>query len=212
MKKFVIYAICTCLLFFGVFGFSSCRASSDSLKNEGLEIISLISEMIESDSYDVIILSGVSAYEDSIAKIKAGDYTAPNGVYEIEVSLDYFTTFYDIDQYELSERLKDYIGDMYVNSVVSMINSKNGVFSVALSSVYTATDCFVDKSISENHIYLYAFENGYPIIVSFVPYSDGAVMATGHLVVDDNFDTSSTEGIKNYLEKIGFDEITVTEK
>ena len=211
-KRFGIYALCACLLLSTVLFFSSCGSSSDALKNEGLEVISLMNEMIISEDYAEMLLGNVSAYEETIVKVKGGNYSEPKGVYEIEVSPDLILKEYNEDSAELSNALKKYLSTAAFASFAATINSRNGSNSVALSAVYAASNYFVDKNITDGHIYLYCFENGYPIIVSFVPRSDGIVQATGNLIIDDGIGTSNAESIEDYLIKFGFSDITVTEK
>lgn len=62
----------------------------------------------------------------------------------------------------------------------------------------------------ENPIYLYTYENGNPVAVTFIAGEDGAVSASGTFVICDALTFESAEDVEAFFEEVEV-EVEVTE-
>lgn len=69
--------------------------------------------------------------------------------------------------------------------MANMINARLGVNYLALSSILSAQELFVNEAVTEDTAYLYFYRDAYPVMVSFRVGEDGAIYATGTYLFDD---------------------------
>ena len=74
---------------------------------------------------------------------------------------------------------------------------------ISLSAMLTATELFTCEGIRENTVfhYLYVFQEGLPIIVTYRTGRDGAVWASGKLLYDKGLNLTSAAELKAYMEE-----------
>ena len=209
MKKVLsivlICAICVCCV--------SCGGAAPSITERGEEVIALIGEIAASDDYLDVMTGNMSAYEKLLAEVRAVDYSEISAVYELELSREQlFLKLYGIHlgMDELSEAVENKLTDGLGSELATHINSKDKMPAAVVSTVYTASKTFVDKSIEENRYLLYTLEGGYPVLVSFMPGEDGAVYATAKMILSSSFEATDAEQISSSFAKMGFDGINVT--
>lgn len=208
MKKwFCLFLAMVMLMSFGACGSSKdmddidaddreAEASSQSLYEQGLEVVSLMDEMVRSDEY-------VSTFTDSddivekIQSIRDGEFSTPKAVYAISVSQDRLMYREEIGDLEgMSEELKGVLYDRIFESLITQMNGMGGVVSLAASSVCTVEKAFVNRDVTDNVIYLYTYENAAPVAVTFVVGEDGAVSASGWFILYEEFACDSAEEIE----------------
>lgn len=194
-------------------GMVSCNGASKSVLDKGDEIVDLVSEMIKSDEYANIMLGNVSAYDEFLSELKAADFSKVTAIYELKVSQDELIELLasnngDIDK--LPKSLKDRLVRGLGSSLVSRINSQAGIEELAISSLFNASKCYVDKSIKETQYLLYVFESGYSMLISFVPHEDGAVTASGSLVLNDMLAYETADKVEASFKASGINTITAT--
>lgn len=173
------------------------------LYENGMNIINTMVEMAGSDIYISLIgFSGENKIQEIIDEVAQGSYSQPKSVYQIKFTdsvVDNFAyyllgeEFTDYDK--ISDTIKEQIEKKAVNSFATMINAAQGTNVLAASSVIQAGECFVCKGMGEKRAYLYLFEKGYPVVVSYSPGKDGAVSANGVFLFDD----ISLEDLEKYL-------------
>lgn len=177
-----------------------------SLYEHGMDVVMLMDEMVSSSSYGSL-MSSSEEIEQMRLMLAAGDYAAPQAVYEIEV-----LSFRDIlalaESEDITEPFSDSLQNMLDNrsaaSLVSLVNSRNGAAALASASVYTAGKTFVSSETAESTLYLYTFRNGNPIAVAFTVGEDNTVTATGTFLMIDGFDAKSAEQLRDLLREAGF--------
>ena len=59
------------------------ESDEKSLREHGMDVIKVMEEMVKSSEYGSLIGSNADAVEEIRADLAAGDYTAPQAVYEI---------------------------------------------------------------------------------------------------------------------------------
>jgi hypothetical protein len=96
--------------------------------------------------------------------------------------------------------------------VLSRISSKKSPEQFVLTSMLQTSSSFTDASVTESFLYLYVYESGAPITVSFQPQSDGIVQAFASPLFWSDLDTSTAESIAAcFKEALGSPELcTVT--
>jgi len=190
----------------------SCDGASESVIDRGDEIVELVSEMVNSDEYINIMLGNVSAYEDLLSEIREIDFSRAT-IYELKASEDELVELLTAkrgDADKLSESLKDKLVCGLGSSFASYINLGTSTEKVIISSVFNTSKSFVDKSIKENQYLLYVFESGYSMLISFVPHEDGAVVASGSLILNDSLELDNADQIEASLKALGIKTITAT--
>lgn len=193
MKKIALLFVLICL----VLNISACEKSvrKDSqdvdLYHAGLDMISIMEEMIQSEEYADII--GADGVEELLELVDTNDYDYPTAVYSISMpeihDLIKILDFSVADQWNgLSDNLKGQIEKKITfSTIVSMINAQQGSQRIAFSSVYTATDKNENIKVDDTIIYLYVFKEGTPIAITFS--KSGSVV--GQFVFLEDIDTLS---------------------
>lgn len=160
------------------------KKSEKPLYKQGMEIVELIDEKVHSDAYLNLIATGTIAESDFIAEMKETDYAKPDEIYEIVFPED---TLEELWKSELTEDMEDMpkllkkeMEGRLLGGFVNLINGKNGALALACSGVLTSNVLFVDEDAKEQNImYVYCYENAYPVAVTFTYGKNGAVMASG---------------------------------
>ncbi len=177
MKKFSIVI----LVFLLALTMTACGKShnEEALIDLGLEVTKTMQEMVYSDEY--ISLYAAIEFEDEIVKFQATDYDSPIAVYSVEIpnAKDVLLKLgsENIDDYDkLSDNLKEQLEQrVSFSSIISSINAQSGTKTMALCSILTATKYDKDMELDKNIAYLYVFEKGAPIAVTFTKsgYANG---------------------------------------
>lgn len=202
MKKLSVY-----LIFFLVFTLLLCAcgntaSSEKSLYDQGLDIIALMDEAVRSDGY-LDLFTSSDALRTTIQEITEGNYTAPSAVYSIRFPEDALFQFCGTSAPEnLSESLLAYLNHRLLPAAVTQLNATGGVEKLSASSVCTISKAFVNSTLTEDILYLYTFETGFPISVVFTPGENGAVSATGTFLLLADFPCSSPEEIEAFFGEI----------
>ncbi len=202
MKK-ILFTLLICVLFAA--GLVSCEKKDaqpeTSLNDRGMEIVSLMDEMVRDEGW--VAQYGFLDSKEYGKKLRNGDYTEPSVAYEI--SFPEGPTTLNVN---LSDKLYDYYVRNY--SLPSFVNNMNGAAgneALAAASIFSAQSCFVNRSTEGNRLYLYVFDEGYPIAVIFHAGENGAYRATGHFILNESFAVDSSESIENSINITG---VTVT--
>ncbi len=199
MKKFsiIIFAFLIAL------AMTACGKSHNSHNEEalfdlGIEVAKTMQEMVYSDEY--ISLYAAIEFEDEIVKFQATDYDSPIAVYSVEIpsAKDVLSKLgsKNIDDYDkLSDNLKEQLDHrVSFSSIISSINAQIGTNTMALCSLLTATKYDKDIELDKSIAYLYVFEEGIPIVVTFTNsgYANGQF-----LLLSDSKSYEDISGIFN---------------
>lgn len=178
-------------------------SQTSELYAQGLILVSEMEEMVQSEAW-VSSFTGDPAVKEIVSDAGQGDFSRPKAVYELrfsEQSATSFTGQADLSSY--SESLQKRIRAAVQAAAASRINAMGGAETLAAASICTVTDTFVCDALAGNTLYLYTYENAVPAMVSFVSGQDGAVSATGVLILYDGFLPDSSEEVKQFLEGFG---------
>lgn len=174
------------------------KGESKSIYEQGLTLVSLLQEMAGSDSYLQLYSSMLEA-QQILSDAANGDYTAPRAVYRIRISDA--AVFAGIET--LPDTLRDYASSRIQSSLANLINAQSGSSILAAASICTAEKTFVCSDFTGNTTYLYTYDSGVPVLVTFLAGEDGAVAAHGSFVLSEDFGTESAADIRQSLETFG---------
>ena len=204
MKKFSIVIF----VFLLVLAMTACGKSHNSHYEEvlfdlGIEVTKTMQEMVYSDEY--ISLYTAIEFEDEIVKFQAMDYDSPIAVYSVEIpnAKDILSKLgiENIEEYDkLSDNLKEQLDHkVSFSSIISSINAQSGTNTMALCSLLTATKDDKDVELDKSIAYLYVFEEGIPIAVTFTKsgYANGQFLllndSNSYEDISEIFNTYSCE-------------------
>ncbi len=190
--------------------FTSCNETTKSLVECGEDVISLMAEMVDSENYGSLY-NLPAAYDKTISNLRDGNYSKSSAVYELSISEDELFESIDtsIDKESFSEDLYKHICSSAHASFASRINQKGGVEAVSVSTAFSAQKSFVNKEMDANKVYLYVFENGCPILITFVAGEDGSFRAIGYFIINDTFVTDDEHSIIESCKFLGINDVTV---
>ena len=103
----------------------------------------------------------------------------------------------------ISAELKENLLSRSFGSLITQINGYAGLNKLAASSVLTLGTSFVDSSITEDMIYIYTFENAFPVAVTFSIGEDGAVSAGGNFIMYEDFTCGSVGEVQEFFSEFG---------
>lgn len=201
MKKYICF-----FMAFSIFAVTLCGCGErDMNENEvfnpdlystGLEIASLIAEKASSEDW-----ADANGVNDNVKefgeKIAEGDYSKPTKVYEITID-DEKKFEYKMGLSKVSSDIKKEMKTAFFSGIPNIVTGAYGTLQLAASATYTATKLFVNNDLKEDMLYIYCFDDGYPICVSFTKGEDGAVLAKGTVGFGDDFvdKVKEIEGLK----------------
>jgi hypothetical protein len=92
----------------------------------------------------------------------------------------------EVDENSFKGEAKEYADKILGANLGTTIMTKvSGTMALAASSLVKKTDLFVDTSVTKTEVYVYIYDEAYPVFVAFTPGEDGAVSATGTYVIVD---------------------------
>ncbi len=180
-------------------------SSTKSLYRHGMDVVALMDEMLRNDFY-LKAMSGSSDIQAKADELARGNYTNPKAVYQI-TPLPFTSLMVLLEGKvdglgELSPTLLEHLDTKSAPALLNRLNAMDGALTLATTSVYTAGKTFVSGMVTENIIYLYTFEEGYPIAITFTKGEGGAVSATGTFLMTDTISTESLEELKSSLQEL----------
>jgi len=195
MKKFSVVLLILC----AILVFSACEKTEyPTFEEKGMELVDIMEDMINTEEY--LEIYGIRDEEvlELIENAAEGDYSEAEHVYELK--------FYDladdmIDNYnKLPHSLKEMMKNRAYGSYISQLNTATGSIPLVAASMTTASTVFLTDE-TENTIYIYTFEEGYPIAVAFAVNDEGICSASGTFLFGaDNYDFSSQKNLEESLD------------
>jgi hypothetical protein len=159
-----------------------------TLYDRGINLIQEMNTIINDENYRKMI--GVSEeLESNVDELAEMDYTQPKAVYRVTNLEDYVNLamyMSEVDENSYKGEAKEYADKVLkANLGTTLMAQVSGTMAIAASSLVKKTDMFVDTSVTETEVYVYIYDEAYPVFVSFTPGEDGAVSATGTYVIVD---------------------------
>ena len=179
--------------------------TDDKLVNTGLAAIKSMKECTTSEIYRKMLFSSDSWMEKMVGTVKAEDVTEPKAIYEVEtdyqILLAYLTgessmpkTLEEINNEPDSVKAK--MERSFFSSIPTMINARQGSEVIAFVSTFSESGNILYETFSGKKSFIYVFENGYPVWVTFMAGDDGIVSYTAQwMYVKDDAGLSSEEDV-----------------
>ncbi len=200
MKKIVSVLLLSALLLVSC---GTAAVEETSLYVRGTEIVAMLDELAGSEEYLGVYTASPEIME-ILGNVAEGDHTSPKTVYEIVIPSEMILALSEAEVAPgMSDELRTNILNRTQGTVAATVNSRNGVNTLAATSVCTVGKTFVNSSLTAATIYLYTFENATPVIVTFTPGDDHTVSASGTFLMSEDIDTSSADTVAAFFEEYG---------
>ena len=201
MKKILMIG-----MLFMALGLTACGEDKEetSLYNQGLEIVSLMNEMVNNEAY----VKNFTANDEILSIVKGiseGNYDVPREVYEINLGDNVSGLLFGENESSItmSDQLKRVMEKKAVSAVVTQINAYGGATNLAASTVCTAGLSFVNDQIAEDLIYIYLYEEAKPVAVTFLSEGNGIVSANGCFLMVDEAEPFGENELISLFEEMG---------
>ncbi len=182
---------------------TGCAGSDKSLYEHGMDVVTdMYALASDSDYAEAMLGSANDEMAEIIEHISEGDNTAPTGVYEIGPAEEVLEELLDSADIKLTEEQEDIIAARLHGSVASQINAGYGVAAIAASSAFSGSKLFVTTEEVNGMMYLYVFEDAFPVLVTFVQGEDGATSASGTFLLGEGFDELDGKELTEQLSDI----------
>lgn len=183
---------------------SETSETSSSLYEEGLLLVSDVYELASDETYiDVMISEDLKEHTNQIA---ACSYDRVSGVYRVgnaEGIWNLALLSFEMEQGSLSEAAQRSIRNAGAKIANIWIGRMGGVEQLAAASVLMVSSCFVNTSLLQPEVYIYTYEDAYPVWVSFVPGKDGAVSANAQCLYWDGMRGADADAINAAISDMG---------
>ncbi len=182
---------------------TGCAGSGKTLYEHGMDVVTDMHALAaDSDYAEAMLGSATDEMAEIIEHICSGDHTAPIAVYEIGPADEVLEELLDSADMKLTEEQEHIISARLFGSVASQINAGYGVTTLAASSAFTGSKLFVTDEAVNGTLYLYVFEDAYPVLMTFTQGEDGATAASGMFLLGDGFDGLDGEELTEQLSDI----------
>ena len=197
-KKFIV--ILTVIMILSVTACGT-KKEQDSIYEHGLEVVALMNEMADNQSY-VQMFTGNTQISEVIQSNTDGDYSKPKAVYEVVLQKDNFQGLLgnEATQISMSDELKKIINKKVNASVITQLNAHGGSENLAASTICTAEISFVNSEVKADVIYIYVYENTAPVAVIFLQEGNDIVSANGTFMFGEEFINLTEESISELFE------------
>lgn len=181
-----------------LFALSGC-GEKKRLVDHGMDVVELIEEALNSEEY-VKIYSTNDEVAQMFEELAQGDFSEPDAVYAITIDTDELMDLADVDGYEdMPDTLQKAVKNRMLGAVSNLLNAPMGTYALMVSSICSMGKTFVYEEEIEYQIYLYIFEDAKPIMVSFASGEDGAMGASGTIILTDEFECDSADELEDIL-------------
>jgi hypothetical protein len=198
MKK----TLCILLLAVLCLSFAACGAQK-SLYDYGMDIIEVIDEKGSNRDYLYATIGSPTIVDGAIERMNNTDDSTPVAVYELVIDTDrLISEIANFNISDMSPALKRSIEITAINSIALRLNSSAGSEAVAISSVLSYGKSFVCGGLKNDTVYIYEFENGYPVFVTFIKGDDNIMSVNGNVVFVDNLDLDHFSNDYTSIKKI----------
>ena len=196
-KNLVIFSVILIL------SLTACGSKKEqvSLYERGLEVVDLMDEMADSQSY-VQMFTGNAKISNVIQNNTNGDYSKPQTVYEVVLRKDNYQGLIGNEdiQTTMSDELERIMKKKVHASLITQINAYGGSENLAASTICTAGISFVNKEEKDDVIYIYVYENTAPVAITFLQEGNDIVSANGTFMFGEELMNLTEETILQLFE------------
>ncbi|WP_191016376.1 hypothetical protein [Treponema zioleckii] len=182
---------------------ASKKQKDNSLVEHGLSSISLMSEKAKSKDYVSLLFGNYNdQVNQKISELASSEMEKPTHIYRLDgdflsnfnLLLSTFGASFSEDSIkDFSPRLQTELLKRLFTSFPSIWNAKLGTTEIAAAAIFTTQTTFVSNDLKEDCIYIFEFQDAYPVAVTFLGYEGNAVTAQADFIFDRDFVKSLTE-------------------
>ena len=199
MKKKILVVLFVIL----ILSLTACGSKKEqvSLYERGLEVVDLLDEMADSQSY-VQMFTGNTQISEVIQSNTNGDYSKPQAVYEVVLQKDNYQGLLGNEdtQRAMSDELERIMEKKVNASLITQMNAYGGSENLAASTICTTDIFFVNSEIKEDVIYIYVYENTAPVAITFLQEGNDIVSANGTFLFGEELVNLTEETILQLFE------------
>lgn len=182
------------------------------LYDKGLSMIEAL-ETLKNDAGYIKNAGLTGELQDVYQRLKAVEYNTLVDVFRVSHLDDSIETFVAIAPEKMEDSSKAYFKENMVRSMGNMIVSYSaGVEELAVTGMLNYETSFVNSKLATSEAYIYCYQDAYPILVTFVPGSDGSVWAKAGYLFDDSLMNAKPEvlgdAIRGYFNASSLERIT----
>lgn len=178
-------------------------SSNTSFYDKGQEMILTMHELVCDEGY-IKAMGAMDDLREIIDTIGGMDYSSPAHVYRVsnmnEV-LPNVMLMSEVYTDGMSDSVEVVMKKQLVRSMANQITAMyTGTFAVAVQSIFVVDTSFVNTLAKDMELYIYTYDDAYPVIASFIPEGDGAVSArVSYVIVDDLIGADNETISKNVM-------------
>lgn len=177
-------------------GCGEAKKEPPTLYDKGLAVVATLAGELNGEYVGYFISTEVAKLAEELAE---QDYSDPVCVYELKYADGGLKRFLlTVTGDDIPQEVMDRMGGF--TYLANMLNGRKGTDYLALSSILTATELFVNETVTQDAAYLYFYEDAYPVLVSYQAGEDGAVYAVGSFLFSDTLKERGTDGLDELLE------------
>lgn len=217
MKKKCIIFICIFIVFVLVADVIALKVISDknkpkdtkstnnnvesSLYDRSLDMIGALSELVADENYRNNV--GLpKKLEGIVSSLLEMNYSKPYAVYRV-ANLDNILEFIISGvSVTLDDDIKKYIEIDFSDGICNMILSSYGSEAIAANAIFNINNVFTDENVTENEMFIYVYEDAYPVAVTYIIGENGAVLANASYLISDEFIGTDIDELEKLL-KVG---------
>ena len=210
MKKAILTATILLTILCLACGAKAKSKKPKTLIEHGLSLISLMKEKAGNQSFLNLMTNGNDGIAEKMKEIASGNVSKSSAVYCMSGDfynfgiflfnrMDLSGTWKNPEEDFYSAPLKEEMNKRFVSAIPASWNARVGSTELAAASLLESEKSFVSKKLKSDCIYIFEFQNAYPVAVCFLRYDDGAVLAKATHIFDRNF----VPKLKEVLEKFG---------
>ncbi len=178
---------------------TGCGSDSKTLYEHGQNIISEMSALAANEEYGKVMTGGASDEINAFAaELAKGDYGFPTAVYRLEFDTEQLEDYYNVDGNAIDD-VRDIFSHRLYASIPSVLNAGSGASAVAAASVYTGSKLFVYDGDTDYTMYLYSYDDAYPVIVVFTHGEGGATSANGTFLLVEELRDCNYDDLCNFM-------------
>ena len=210
MKKAILTATTMLISICIACGAKAISKKPKTLIEHGLSLISLMKEKAGNQSFLNLMSNGNDGIAEKMKEIASGNVSKASAVYCMSGDFYNFGTFLfnrmdlsgtwkNPEEDFYSAPLKEEMNKRFVSAIPASWNARVGSTELAVASLLQSEKAFVSKELKSDCIYIFEFQDTYPVAVCFMLYDNNAVLAKSSYI----FDRDYVPQLKEVLEKFG---------
>lgn len=190
-KIYIVFIMTMLTVFFSACGNkdNNVLSNNSSFYDKGQEMILTMHELVCDENY----IKATGAMDDVrkiIDTIGGMDYSLPAHVYRVsnmDEVLPNVMLMAEVYTGGMSESVETVMKKKLAGNIAMQITGmRTGTMAIAAQSMFVIDTSFVNTLAKDMELYIYTYDDAYPVFAAFIPEGDGAVSArVSYVIVDD---------------------------